>query len=61
MVRIAREIDPRRIEDLKKKIQDEHYLEEAIDRIATIITIELIQRGKAVHEQEETEKRQPQA
>lgn len=44
MVRVARQIDPKRIEDLKKKINDAHYLEEAINRLALTITNEIMQR-----------------
>ena len=46
MVRIARKIDPKRIAELKKKIHDQRYLEEAILRIAAALTNELVQRSQ---------------
>ena len=38
MVRIAKKTDPRRLEDLKRKINDEKYLEYAISKIAQELT-----------------------
>ncbi|MEM5947860.1 hypothetical protein WKV44_04825 [Spirochaetia bacterium 38H-sp] len=52
MVRIARKIDPKRIEHLKKMIDDERYLNQAIDRIAAVITVELIEHRGFINEQE---------
>jgi hypothetical protein len=46
MVRVAKKIDPKRIEDLKKKIQDNRYLEAAIQRIAQTLTNELVRRDQ---------------
>ena len=45
MVRIARKIDPKRIEDLRKKIHDTSYLEAAISRLAQTLTNEIVQRN----------------
>ena len=42
MVRIAKKPDPRRIADLKKKIQDAEYVKEAIQKLAQRLTNELI-------------------
>ncbi|MFP4066349.1 MAG: hypothetical protein ACLFRR_08560 [Spirochaetaceae bacterium] len=42
MVRIAKQPDPERIEALKERIQDERYLETAIQRIAHKLTEELV-------------------
>ncbi len=44
MVRVARKIDQKRIEDLKRKINDVRYLEEAINRLALTLTNEIVQR-----------------
>ena len=38
MVRIAKETDPKKIEELKKKINNEEYLEIAIQGIAQDLT-----------------------
>jgi hypothetical protein len=46
MVRIARKIDPKRIAELKKKIQDTRYLQAAILRLAQTLTNELVQRNE---------------
>jgi hypothetical protein len=42
MVRIAKKPDFKRLEDLKKKINDEKYLDAAIQRIAQQLSKELI-------------------
>lgn len=42
MIRIAKPTDPRRIEELKKKINDSHYVNNAIHSIANILTKELL-------------------
>lgn len=44
MVRIAKQSDPKRLEDLKKKIRDEEYLKAAIQKIANKLSREIIQR-----------------
>ncbi len=42
MVRIPKKSDPRRIEDLKKRIQDTEYIDEAIRKIAQRLSLELV-------------------
>ena len=44
MVRIAKKPDFKRIEELKKKINDEKYLEFAIDRIAQALSKNLVDK-----------------
>ncbi len=46
MVRVAKQIDPKRIEELKKKIHDRRYLDAAIARLAQTLTNELIRRDQ---------------
>jgi len=41
MVRIAQTTDPRRLEELKKKIHDERYLAMAISKIAQDLTLNI--------------------
>ena len=41
MVRIAKKTDPRRLEELKKKIHDERYLAMAISKIAQDLTLNI--------------------
>lgn len=41
MVRIAKKTDPRRLEELKKKIHDEKYLALAISKIALDLTLNI--------------------
>jgi hypothetical protein len=43
MVKIAKPIDFTRIVELKEKIYDDSYMEEAIVKIAEILTNEIIQ------------------
>jgi len=43
MVRIAKQTDPRRLEELKKKINSKRYLNTAINSLAVTITKELLQ------------------
>lgn len=43
MVKIARKSDPRRLEELKKKIHDQKYLAMAIEKIAQELTKNIIQ------------------
>ncbi len=38
MVRIAKKTDPKRLQELKRKIHDEEYLLQAIQKIATDLT-----------------------
>ena len=45
MVRIARPTDKVRLEMLKIKIRDQEYLRLAIDRIASKLTDEIVNRG----------------
>lgn len=44
MVRIAKPSNPKRIRELKKKINDKEYLEIAIEKIASTLTNELVGR-----------------
>ncbi len=44
MVRIAKKIDPKRIEELKKKIRDAHYVEDAVQKLAHRLSTELVQQ-----------------
>ena len=46
MVRIARKPDPKRIADLKRKIHDAEYVEEAIQKLATRLSKELVELGR---------------
>jgi len=43
MIRIAKQTDPRRLEELKKKINDKRYLNTAINSLAVTITKEILQ------------------
>ena len=43
MVRIAKQSDPKKLRELKKKIKDKKYLDRAISSIAQTITKELLQ------------------
>jgi len=42
MVRIAKNTDPRKLAELKEKIDDQFYMERAIRRIASTLTDELV-------------------
>lgn len=42
MVRIAKKSDPKRLAELKRKINDENYLENAIIKIAQDLTKNLL-------------------
>ena len=42
MVRIAKETDPTRLEELRKKINDEEYLSIAIHQMALILSTEIL-------------------
>jgi hypothetical protein len=42
MIRVAKPSDPKKIEELKKKINDKRYLNTAIQSIATTLTKELL-------------------
>ena len=42
MVRIAKKTDPQRIAELKKKIRDAQYVEDAIQKIAQRLSREII-------------------
>jgi|GEM_PF-580848 anti-sigma28 factor (negative regulator of flagellin synthesis) len=53
MVRVAKQIDPKRIEELKKKIQDRRYLEAAIARLAQTLTNELVRREQPLGREHE--------
>ncbi len=42
MVRIAKKTDPVKLEELKKKINDEKYMKLAIQQIAQILSTEIL-------------------
>ena len=42
MVRIAKETDPTKLEELKEKINDEQYLSIAIQQLAQILSTEML-------------------
>ena len=44
MVKIAREPDPKKIKELKKKLQDDSYITFAIQKIAQELTKKLTQK-----------------
>jgi len=50
MVRIAKQTDPVKLEELKVKINDQSYLQVAIDRIAIKLTDEIVNRSGLKHE-----------
>ena len=41
-MRVAKPIDPKRIAELKKKIRDTRYVEEAIQKLAQRLSSELV-------------------
>ena len=41
-MRIAKPVDPKRIAELKKKIRDVRYVEEAIQKLAQQLTNEIV-------------------
>jgi hypothetical protein len=45
MVRIAKQTDPVKLEELKVKINDQFYLQVAIDRIAIKLSDEIVNRN----------------
>ena len=45
MVRIAKQTDPVKLEELRVKIHDNSYLRVAIDRIAIKLTDEIVNRN----------------
>jgi len=47
MVRIAKKSDPKRLAELKKKIRDEQYVDEAIQKLAQRLSRELVQTRKS--------------
>jgi hypothetical protein len=49
MVRVARKTDPKRIVELKKKINDTKYIDAAIQKIAQTLTNEIMQRTGDPH------------
>ena len=48
MIRIAKQTDPKKLEELKKKIDDESYLTHAIQSLAVTLTKELTQKRKGI-------------
>jgi hypothetical protein len=46
MVRIAKKTDPRRLSELKRKIDDDKYLTDAINRIANTLTNGILQMNE---------------
>lgn len=49
MIRIAKQTDPKKLEELKKKINDEAYLSHAIQSLAITLTKELTQKHKGIN------------
>ena len=47
MVRIAKKSDPKRIAELKKKIRDHKYVEEAIQKLAQKLSSELVNQRQS--------------
>ncbi|MBI9102246.1 MAG: hypothetical protein JEY99_07525 [Spirochaetales bacterium] len=47
MIRIAKESDPKRLAELKEKINDSHYLNVAISSIAHTLTREIVNENEA--------------
>ena len=45
MVRIAKQTDPVKLEELRVKINDQRYLRVAIDRIAISLSDEIVNRN----------------
>ena len=43
MVKIARKTDPRRLQELKRRIHDEKYLAMAVEKIAQALTKNIVQ------------------
>ena len=46
MVRIAKKSDPKKLAELKKKIRDAKYVDEAIQKIAQRLSSELVETRK---------------
>lgn len=46
MIRIAKQTDPKKIAELKSKINDQKYLQTAINRIALSLTTKLFQENE---------------
>ncbi|MFP4382545.1 MAG: hypothetical protein ACLFST_12395 [Spirochaetia bacterium] len=42
MVRISKKPDPKKIEELKKKIKDKEYLDDAVKKIAQVLSEEIL-------------------
>ena len=59
MVRIAKQPDPKRINALKEQIQDESYLDAAIQRLAHKLTEELVERRRGDQNTPKTTDRAP--
>ena len=49
MVRIAKETDPLKIEELREKIHDEAYLTLAIQQLAQILSTEMLELDEEVN------------
>jgi len=49
-VRIAKRINSDKLEELKLKINDQQYLQIAIDRIAVKLSNEIVNRGRRQNE-----------
>ena len=45
MVRIAKQTDPKKLEELRVKIHENNYLQLAIDRIAIKLSDEIVNRN----------------
>lgn len=46
MIRIAKQTEPAKLAELKKKINDRDYLDFAIRKIAQVLTNEIMQQGE---------------
>ncbi len=49
MIRIAKESDPKRLAELKEKINDAHYLDVAITSIAHTLTREIVNENEGLN------------
>jgi len=45
-VRIAKPVDPKRIEELKKKIRDSGYVDDAVKNLAQRLTNEIVDKRR---------------
>jgi len=50
MVRIAKKSDPKKLEELKNKINDQFYIDQAIQKIAAQLTYEIVNHNEVKSE-----------